>query len=143
MISGISHLTFIVQDLERSSKLFTNLFNAKEIYSSGGYTYSLYREKYFLINDELWICLMEGNEPLTPTYNHVAFKVTDEELSQFENQVQELKLTVMLSRPHLPGEGRSLYFYDYDNHLFEFHTGTLSERLALYLQEPRQDKSVE
>jgi fosfomycin resistance protein FosX len=26
------------------------------------------------------------------------------------------------------------YFYDYDNHLFELHTGTLEERLARYAE---------
>ena len=32
----------------------------------------------------------------------------------------------------MTGEGRSLYFYDDDNHLFELHTGTLEERLQRY-----------
>ncbi len=32
----------------------------------------------------------------------------------------------------MAGEGRSLYFHDHDNHLFELHTGTLEERLARY-----------
>jgi hypothetical protein len=32
------------------------------------------------------------------------------------------------------GEGMSLYFYDYDNNLFELHTGTLEQRLARYAQ---------
>jgi hypothetical protein len=35
-------------------------------------------------------------------------------------------------RPRVPGEGASLYFYDFDNHLYELHTGTLDERLARY-----------
>lgn len=36
----------------------------------------------------------------------------------------------------VPGarEGQSLYLYDFDNHLFELHTGTLEQRLALYAQ---------
>jgi len=33
------------------------------------------------------------------------------------------------------GEGESLYFYDFDNHLFELHTGTLEERLARYSEQ--------
>jgi hypothetical protein len=36
------------------------------------------------------------------------------------------------SRPRVEGEGRSIYFHDRDNHLFELHTGTLQERLARY-----------
>ncbi len=44
----------------------------------------------------------------------------------------------MRASPELPhpdrveGEGRSLYFHDHDNHLFEVHAGTLDERLARY-----------
>lgn len=37
----------------------------------------------------------------------------------------------------MEGEGRSLYFYDYDNHLFELHTGTLTERLKRYKNKKR------
>jgi hypothetical protein len=35
-------------------------------------------------------------------------------------------------RGRVKGEGRSVYFYDYDNHLFELHTGTLEQRLERY-----------
>nr|WP_277871356.1 hypothetical protein [Chroococcidiopsis cubana] len=44
------------------------------------------------------------------------------------------------SRSRVEGEGSSLYFYDYDNHLFELHTGTLAQRLARYLQQPQSEK---
>ena len=30
------------------------------------------------------------------------------------------------------GEGESLYFYDFDNNLFELHAGTLEQRLERY-----------
>ena len=41
-------------------------------------------------------------------------------------------LDLLPPRPRVEGEGRSLYFYGPDNHLFELHTGTLAERLARY-----------
>ncbi len=47
MIKGISHMTFIVKDLEKSTKFFKEIFNAKEIYSSGDDTFSLSKEKFF------------------------------------------------------------------------------------------------
>jgi len=43
-----------------------------------------------------------------------------------------LGLEVRESRSRVKGEGCSIYFYDYDNHLFELHTETLEERLILY-----------
>jgi len=38
----------------------------------------------------------------------------------------------MNPRPRAEGEGQSIYFYDYDGHLFELHTGTLTDRLVRY-----------
>ena len=52
VVLGISHLTFIVKDLERSALFFKHIFDATEVYSSGDNTFSIAREKFFLINDE-------------------------------------------------------------------------------------------
>ncbi len=132
MIEGISHLTFIVKDLERASTFFTEIFDAKEIYSSGDITFSISREKFFLINSH-WIVIMEGESLPEQTYNHIAFKISEKEFEYYSQRVQALGLDIRVSRPRVEGEGRSLYFYDFDNHLFELHTGTLSERLARYV----------
>jgi len=45
-----------------------------------------------------------------------------------------LGLTLRPPRPRVGGEGRSLYVYDFDGHLFELHSGTLDERLERYAQ---------
>ena len=37
-------------------------------------------------------------------------------------------------RNRVEGEGESLYYYDFDNHLFELHTGTLEQRLHRYAE---------
>lgn len=131
MIEGISHLTFIVKDLNRASTFFKVIFDAEEVYSSGDKTFSLTREKFFLVNGQ-WIAIMEG-EPLSDrTYNHIAFKIPDEEFDRYEEKIRLLGLDFEPPRSRVEGEGRSLYFYDFDNHLFELHTGTLSERLVRY-----------
>jgi len=75
---------------------------------------------------------MECDSLSDRTYNHVAFKINDEEFDIYEAKVRALGVDLKPSRPRVEGEGRSLYFYDYDNHLFELHTGTLSERLSRY-----------
>jgi hypothetical protein len=40
--------------------------------------------------------------------------------------------TYLASTPRVEGEGESQYFYDFDNNLFELHTGTLAQRLQRY-----------
>lgn len=131
MIEGISHLTFIVKDINRASTFFKVIFGAEEVYSSGEKTFSLTREKFFLVDGQ-WIAIMEG-EPLSErTYNHVAFKISDEDFDSYYEKICTLGLDIKQPRSRVEGEGRSLYFYDFDNHLFELHTGTLSERLVRY-----------
>jgi catechol 2,3-dioxygenase-like lactoylglutathione lyase family enzyme len=133
MIEGISHITFIVRDLDKMARLIVEVLGGTEVYSSGDETFSVSREKFFLVNG-IWLAAMEG-EPLPGrTYNHVAFKVAAEDLPRYRDAIGRLGLDVREARPRVEGEGHSIYFYDYDNHMFELHTGTLDERLARYAQ---------
>jgi len=75
-----------------------------------------------------WRVILVRKEPI----NHIAFKISDADLPKYLSKINALGLEVRESRPRVKGEGRSIYFYDYDNHLFELHTGTLEERLILY-----------
>jgi catechol 2,3-dioxygenase-like lactoylglutathione lyase family enzyme len=133
MTVGISHMTFVVQDLEKSTLFFQEIFNAKEIYSSGDNTFSLSREKFFLIGD-LWIAIMEGKPLNERTYNHIAFKIEDSEYDNYLKKITALGVEIKPERSRITGEGRSIYFYDFDNHLFELHTGTLEERMNSYIK---------
>ena len=131
MIEGLSHLTFVVSDLERMTKILTAVFDAEEVYASGDATFSIAREKFFQIGG-MWIAVMEGEPLPARSYNHVAFKIDDGAFEVYEAKIRAMGLEMRPPRSRVPGEGRSLYFYDDDNHLFELHTGTLGERLARY-----------
>ena len=133
MIEDLSHITFIVKDLERATVFFETIFDAEVLYASGERTFSIAREKFFRIGG-LWIVAMEGEPLAERTYNHTAFKIPEEALAMYEARVRALGLDCRPPRPRATGEGRSLYFYDFDNHLFELHTGTLPERLARYAE---------
>ena len=130
MIYGISHITFIVKDLGKATKFFKEIFEAKEIYSSEDKTFSISKEKFFLIND-LWIAVMEGEE-MEKSYNHIAFKIDESDYEMYLKRIENLGLEIKVGRERVIGEGNSIYFYDYDNHLFELHTGTLETRLHHY-----------
>ncbi|EHD5076481.1 FosX/FosE/FosI family fosfomycin resistance thiol transferase [Listeria monocytogenes] len=131
MISGLSHITLIVKDLNKTTAFLQNIFNAEEIYSSGDKTFSLSKEKFFLIAG-LWICIMEGGSLQERTYNHIAFQIQSEEVDEYTERIKALGVEMKPERPRVQGEGRSIYFYDFDNHLFELHAGTLEERLKRY-----------
>jgi fosfomycin resistance protein FosX len=130
-IQGISHNTFIVRDLEKASNFFKNIFAAKEVYSSGEETYSSSREKFLTIG-EIWIAIMQGEPPQERSYNHMAFKIEESDFDIYLDKVRSAGVDLKESRPRVKGEGRSIYFYDFDNHLFELHTGSLELRLRRY-----------
>ena len=135
MIEGLSHITFIVRDLDRMEQILTTVLDARKVYDSGGNTFSLSREKFFLVGKDpaaIWIAIMDGESLPTRTYNHVAFKILETDYQTCLERVRTLGLDVREGRTRVEGEGRSMYFHDDDNHLFELHTGTLAERLKRY-----------
>ncbi|MCA3623066.1 MAG: FosX/FosE/FosI family fosfomycin resistance thiol transferase [Methylobacterium sp.] len=141
MVSGLSHITFVVRDLDRMEGILTAVLGARKVYDSGDVTFSLSPERFFLVGGEpgdrdapapIWIATMQGDSLPTRSYNHVAFKIDDGQYDQCLAAIQTLGPDLRESRSRVAGEGRSLYFHDDDNHLFELHTGTLDERLARY-----------
>lgn len=75
---------------------------------------------------------MEGEPLAEKTYNHVAFKIAEQDFEQYIDRLNSINVEFNQGRSRVEGEGRSLYFDDSDNHLFELHTGTLEQRLATY-----------
>ena len=51
MIEGLSHLTFVVRDLDRMARILTTVLDARLVYESGDATFSLSRERFFLVGD--------------------------------------------------------------------------------------------
>jgi fosfomycin resistance protein FosX len=102
VIEGLSHLTFIVRDLERMSRLIVDVLGGREVYASGDRTFSIAREKFFLAGG-MWLAIMEGDPLPTRTYNHVAFKVRTEDLDVLKARVSALGLDMRESRPRVDG----------------------------------------
>ena len=134
-IAGISHLTFLVRDLERTARLLVDGLGAREVYDSGERTHSLSPEKFFILGG-VWLVAMEGEPPAGRSYRHVAFQVDAEDLPGYRARLERLGVEIRPPRPRIEGEGESLYFYDFDDHLFELHTGSLESRLAAYAAAP-------
>jgi catechol 2,3-dioxygenase-like lactoylglutathione lyase family enzyme len=131
MIHGLSHITFIVRDLDKMEEVLTQVLDARKIYDSGEKTFSVSKERFFDIGG-IWVATMEGEPLPTRTYNHVAFKMSSDDYDDRLQRIVSLGLEVREGRSRVAGEGHSIYFHDHDNHLFELHSGTLEERLRRY-----------
>jgi len=127
MIEGLSHITFIVKDLDRMEELLTTVLDARKVFDSGDDRDS--KERFFDIAG-LWIAIIEGEPPAGESYNHVALKIADADYDEYLMHIKSLGLRIREGRPRGAGKGRSIYFYDHDNHLFEMRSGTLEERLV-------------
>jgi len=114
-----------VKDLELAASFFEEIFGAKTVFSSS-------TAKYLVIND-IWIALNAGEPSSERSYNHIAFQIRESDFDRYVEKIHDLGLEIAAGRSRVSGEGRSIYFYDHDNHLFELHSGTLDERLAAYL----------
>jgi catechol 2,3-dioxygenase-like lactoylglutathione lyase family enzyme len=68
-ILGISHITFIVRDLERMALFLCAGLGAREVYDSHDRTFSVAREKFFVLGG-VWIAAMEGEPVRQRTYKH-------------------------------------------------------------------------
>ena len=120
MIESISHITFIVKDVGRSANLYCSIFGAQEVYDSAQKNFSVAYEKFLLIGGT-WVAIIEGDPTTERSYNHVAFKVSESDLKEYIEKIREFGLDIVEDRSRIAGEGRSVYFYDFDNHLFELH----------------------
>lgn len=47
MSSDLSHMTFIVSDLDKMTQILTEILRAEEVYDSGQETFSLSEENFF------------------------------------------------------------------------------------------------
>lgn len=90
-----------------------------------------YLKSVFIVGSQ-WIAVMEDANILNRTYHHIAFKISNSDVDNYLDKIKTLNLELKPPRRRVSGEGYSIYFYDYDNNLFELHTETLEKRLASY-----------
>ena len=124
----MNHILFSVSDLKQSIDFYHSVFGAKLV-AKGTTT------AYFDL-DGLWLALNEERDiartEIRESYTHMAFTIT---LSEFEETLEKLKklnVSILPSRVRDARDKKSIYFEDPDGYKFEFHTGTLKDRIDYY-----------
>ncbi len=120
MLDKISHIALVVSDPARTAELFEHLFAVEIVHriDSDGHD-----ETFFNLG-KTWFLLAKADVKRERTGDHIAFHATKGILQTTLAKLKEMKLEFILAR-----SDTSLYFFDYDNHVFELDTTDLESEI--------------
>ncbi len=121
MFKSISHVAITVRDPARTARLFQDLFGARvlERKDDEGHLET------FIRLGGTWLVLVAANVERARTGDHIAFHATPDNI-----EATVVKLQAM-GREFIRARGNTaLYFFDYDDHVFELDTEDLEKELG-------------
>lgn len=121
MLESISHIALVVKDPGRTAALFRDLFSARvlERVDDEGHLET------FVRLGGVWIVLVGAPVERTRTGDHIAFRATPEILEATAARLEAMGREFIRARSN-----RALYFFDYDDHVFELDADDVDEELG-------------
>ena len=121
MLDTISHIALIVKDSSRTATLFKDLFDAAIVPRKEADGHD---ETYVRLG-RTWFVLVQAEGVRPRTGDHIAFSVSKSTLLETAEKLKKMDVEFFLAR-----SDTALYFFDYDNHVFELDTTDLEHALA-------------
>lgn len=118
MSTSISHIALVVRQPERTAHLLEVLFNAKVLPPN---PQRRGPPETLVFASGVWFVLVKGEPAISRTDEHIAFTVEESDLPALAQRLAAIGIESQMSRAG--ASAKSLYFVDYDNHLFELHAG--------------------
>lgn len=121
MLESISHIALVVKDPARTAALFHDLFGARvlEREDDEGHLET------FVRLGGTWMVLVAAPVQRARTGDHIAFRATPEVLETTVARLQVMGREFIRAR-----SDRALYFFDYDDHVFELDAEDIDKELG-------------
>ena len=121
MLDAISHIAMVVKDSNKTATLFKDLFGASVVLRKED---DGHEETYVRLG-RTWFALVQAEMDRPRSGDHIAFSVSKSTLLETAEKLKSMNVEFFLAR-----SDTALYFFDYDNHVFELDTTDLDRELA-------------
>lgn len=120
MLGPIAHIALIVRDPARTADFLSDLFEAPVLRRTDADGH----DETFVRMGVTWVALIGAEVERERTGDHIAFSIAREDIPPIADKLKSQGCEFILSKT-----GSSLYFFDFDNHVFELDSSDEEEQL--------------
>jgi catechol 2,3-dioxygenase-like lactoylglutathione lyase family enzyme len=120
MLGAVAHIALIVRDPARTAGFLRELFEAPVLRRTDADGH----DETFVRLGVTWVALIGAEVKRERTGDHIAFRIAREDIPAIAEKLRSQGCEFILSK-----EGTSLYFFDFDNHVFELDSSDEEQQL--------------